>query len=343
MSKNTFNITLNSLGEFPQDHPLIFTSKQAANERDLNQAFGRTDGKTVTLVDDKYGKKARALLAAGAELSIEQDDKRNWYLTDSDATKVITSDANDVDMALIKTKLRPHIVIPADYEPSVNESENTGSTEKVDYQKLYDERTDYTDNDSLTYLNQIEFLKYYSDDAIDLMFSTDDMIHEHQIGLLSMNENVYTLRDDIDFIDSFELELDESDGVIAYIDNDSMKVSELRKLTEMMMLEDAEDKETNESDADAKAAKKAPIEPIKGTKEEAKKTEKAVTEMNESMSVNESEQAYLERLLGTTRVKTISDDELIRQAVHRPKTNSVSNDFVNQCVQSMSYKSNGGL
>ncbi|MGL1606731.1 hypothetical protein ACSTIN_12905 [Vibrio parahaemolyticus] len=337
---NDFKITTNNLGEIPESHNLIFTDSRAAQDRDLSQAIGRTDGVKVQLLDDKHGKKARALLAAGAELSIEKDTRNNWYLTDSEATKVITSDANDVDMAVIKNKLRPQIVIPD--EPSVNESE----TEKVDYQKLYDERTDYTDNDSLTYLNQIEFLKYYSDDAIDLMFSTDDMIHEHQVGLLSMNENVYTLRDDIDFIDSFELELDESDGVIAYIDNDSMKVSELRKLTEMMMLEDEEDKEpeqnTTESDADAKAAKKAPIEPIKGTKEEAKKTEKAVTE-SMSVSVNESKQAYLERMLGTTRVKTISDDELIRQAVHRPETKSVSNDFVNQCVQSMSYKANGGL
>lgn len=340
---NDFKITTNNLGEIPESHNLIFTDSRAAQDRDLSQAIGRTDGVKVQLLDDKHGKKARALLAAGAELSIEKDTRNNWYLTDSEATKVITSDANGVDMAVIKNKLRPQIVIPDD---SVNESE----TEKVDYQKLYDERTDYTDNDSLTYLNQIEFLKYYSDDAIDLMFSTDDMIHEHQVGLLSMNENVYTLRDDIDFIDSFELELDESDGVIAYIDNDSMKVSELRKLTEMMMSEDEEDKEseqnTTESDADAKAAKKAKVEPIKGTKEEAKRTEKAVTE---SMSVNHApmnetqRKSYVERMLGTTRVKTISDDELIRQAVHRPKTNSVSNDFVNQCVQSMSYKANGGL
>lgn len=82
----------------------------------------------------------------------------------------------------------------------------------------------YTESEKDTeYVDVSEFLKNHSDGAIDIMFTTPELKNFHRVGLINLEDNVYTLTPDlVDKLSSFDYEINEDEEIYANVLTDSV-------------------------------------------------------------------------------------------------------------------------
>ncbi|HDY7993860.1 hypothetical protein [Vibrio vulnificus] len=108
----------------------------------------------------------------------------------------------------------------------------------------------YTESmEDTKFVDEDEFLKKHNDGAIDIMFTTPSMKHFHRVGLINLDDNVYTLQPQYaEDLEDFEYEIDdEQDEIFASVMTDSIVAPKLLKLQKALQQEDKEDDDLNES------------------------------------------------------------------------------------------------
>ncbi|TEW55944.1 hypothetical protein E2R68_02305 [Psychromonas sp. RZ22] len=205
----------------PSHKSIVFADKESAQKRDLNKVIGRfnQERKSILFLDDNsVGKKYQSLFRTGFSLNVNADARGNYFI----------SNDNSINESGV-------------FEPSETES--------------------------MHYVTESCYLKKHNDSGMELYFNTDKMNYQHRVGLVAFTETggVYTTRLDlnlesedfeIDIVDDAHLvETGELVDVHAEIVIDSLSESVLKRLVEVLSLEDELESESEKITETASATK----------------------------------------------------------------------------------------
>lgn len=236
-------LTNNNVGTLePSHNKVLFVDKQAAEQRDMKRAVGRTDGKTLQLTQDPLGQKFGALLKAGYEITA-QPEGENWYVSPlSEQAFVAESVAKTVGKSLKKHASNELEKSRKAQQPKESDNDGNDGNDGID------------DYDTNTFAF-VEYKDFNHDSFIDLVVSDRGLKHAHRVGIVNPEDGTYTLRDDVDLGD-FEIDLDNMDDPDVDVKEarvvlDSLTVKALRRLMDKLKEEDEESEEDEDDDTPA--------------------------------------------------------------------------------------------